>query len=204
MTMKGIREDWFPTSVWYFDLDDVPVCHPGMIEDLHRQREEDREGMTGRSTELGWHGQVDLHENPVFSPIMLAALEGAMQVGTHEEWDLERIDLFIINSWGIINPKYGYNAMHNHPKSTLSGVYYIQAPENCGDIVFRDPREVCQMIVLPLKKQNPWTYQRVFYRPKAGRLLIFPSWLLHEVKPNLSDDERICVSFNIGYRQKSG
>ncbi|MAS97186.1 MAG: hypothetical protein CMO55_28685 [Verrucomicrobiales bacterium] len=200
--MKGTREDWFPTSVWYFDLDDIPARHLEMIDDLRRLREEDEIGVTGRSTELGWHSHVDLHENPIFAPIMRAALDGGMEVAAHQDWDLDRVEIFVINSWGIINPKYGYNAMHNHPSSVLSGVYYIKAPENCGDIVFRDPREVCQMVVLPTKKQNRWTYQRVFYRPKEGRLLIFPSWLLHEVKPNLSEEERICVSFNIGYRQK--
>lgn len=201
--MKGIREDWFPTSIWYFDSEDIPPSHPEMIAELHRLREVDGEGMMGRSTELGWHSQVDLHQNKVFARVMLAVLEGAKEAVTHEEWDLDKGELFVINSWGIINPKHGYNAMHNHPISMLSGVYYIKAPENCGDIVFRDPREVRQMTMLPLKRQNRWTYQRVFYHPREGRLLIFPSWLLHEVKPNLSDEERICVSFNIGYRSKS-
>jgi uncharacterized protein (TIGR02466 family) len=47
-------------------------------------------------------------------------------------------------------------------------------------------------------EHNRWTSDKVTYKPTAGRMLLFPSWLDHGVEPNLSDEERVCLSFNLG------
>lgn len=201
--MTGTREDWFPTSIWYFDVPDLAgVHHDRWIAELYRLREEDDEGVTDRSTRLGWHSDVDLDQNPLFAPLIERILEAAGEITAFEKWDLERGSISMINAWGIINPTHGYNALHNHPASYLSGVYYLRIPEDSGDIVFRDPREARMMEAIPYRESFAWTYKNVKYRPRESRMLIFPSWLLHEVLPNQSAEDRICVSFNLGYRWK--
>lgn len=106
---------------------------------------------------------------------------------------------------GHHHPQGSYNKAHVHPNSVWSGVYYVQAPEGAGDIEFIDPRT--ENVMAPLKyapnRQRPascWT--KVTFTPKAGKLLIFPSWLYHAVSPNLTSAqgdaaERIIISFNL-------
>ena len=61
-----------------------------------------------------------------------------------------------------------------------------------------DPRPVASFVVPPVTSHTPWTYQKVTYEPTPGRLLLFPAWLPHGVEPNLSDADRVVISFNIG------
>ena len=98
--------------------------------------------------------------------------------------------------------KFAHNSVHNHANSLLSGVYYVKAPPNCGKIFFRDPREARLMAAPPVIQHTYWTFKDVAYEPVEGRMLIFPSWLLHGVMPNMSDDIRVALSFNIGLEKK--
>lgn len=202
MMTEGTREDWFPTSIWYWDHDDLRGHHEDWIAELRRIRDADRVGITDRSTQLGWHSEVDLHRNPLFAPLFDRVLEAAEEVAEFGQWALKDYRVEVINAWGIINPRHGYNTLHNHPLSFLSGVYYLQGNEDSGNIEFRDPREVRMMEVIPQSGNNRWTFKSVRYAPEPGRMLIFPSWLLHEVKPNQSDEDRICISFNVGCAAK--
>jgi len=70
--------------------------------------------------------------------------------------------------------------VHNHNgKALISGVYYLQVPENCGNIVF-------------LKGNK----EKLEISPKSGKLLLFPSELDHCVQNNMGNDKRISVAFN--------
>ena len=66
------------------------------------------------------------------------------------------------------------------------------------------PNTSPMMSAPPLAEFTPWTYQSARYPPVPGRMLLFPSWLYHSVEPNLSDRERVSLSFNIGFRFHSG
>jgi uncharacterized protein (TIGR02466 family) len=100
--------------------------------------------------------------------------------------------------WANINPPGGYNRPHVHPNSHFSGVYYIKAPKNSGQIVFNEPRATAHMVMPRRKEGKPpshlWREVRV--DPLEGRIIMFPAWLWHGVEPNESNDIRISVSFN--------
>ncbi len=200
--MAGNREDWFPTCVWYFDWDGTAQYGQPMIDALYAMREDDSVGITTRSTKLGWHSQDDLQDRKAFLPLMDAILANCHEIAEFEQWNLDTQQIIIMNSWGIINQKYAYNTCHNHPYSLISGVYYLQTPENCGNLEFRDPREPRLMRSFDTKGHNPWTFHSVVYRPVEGRMVLFPSWLLHSVHPNMSDEDRICISFNLNVKRR--
>ncbi len=201
--MAGSREDWFPTSIWYFQVDDHVPLDAALLRLIELERQRDAAGVTDRSSVLGWHSAIDLHQRPEFAPLMQIVLLNALEVAQFQRWDFTQTELVILNCWANINGKFASNAAHNHPNSLLSGAYYVQADAKSGAIVFRDPREGAVLLSPPLVEFTPWTFQTVRYPPSAGRMLIFPSWLYHSVEPNLSDGERIGLSFNIGLRPKS-
>ncbi|HEY8271605.1 MAG TPA: TIGR02466 family protein, partial [Pseudobdellovibrionaceae bacterium] len=87
--------------------------------------------------------------------------------------------------------------MHIHPLSVISGTYYVQTPKDCGSIKFEDPRMVGFM-ASPPRKENAQERNKRFVelKPQAGNVVLFESWMRHEVPQNKSDIERISISFN--------
>ena len=124
----------------------------------------------------------------------VAALAAAMQ------WDLRGRKLEMTDCWINIMPRGTVHTLHLHPHSTLSGTYYLQVPKGSSGIKFEDPRLDRFMAAPPRKhgarrELRPW----VTYQAAAGSLLLFESWLRHEVAPNGVKAERISVSFNYNW-----
>ena len=96
--------------------------------------------------------------------------------------------------WGMINNKNHLNNAHNHPNTWLSGVYYLKVPKDSGDICFHDPVDSRSF---SLDFSRLVRSREMCIKPEEGKLLLFPGWLYHSVTPNESDEDRMCVSFNI-------
>ncbi|CAN1209279.1 TIGR02466 family protein [Tumidithrix helvetica PCC 7403] len=197
--MVGNRSDWFPTSVWNFDLDTHEKLNQDLLAAIYAEKQRDAQGVSW-SNSLGWHSVDNLHQNLQFKPLMDIVLTNAIEVANCLAWDLSKYAVTVNNCWALVNRQFSSNFVHNHPNSLLSGAYYVRAAENCGGLFFRDPREIAHLTMPPLTELTPWTLQKVTYKPIAGRMIIFPSWLLHGVDPNLSEEDRVTVSFNLGLR----
>lgn len=91
----------------------------------------------------------------------------------------------------------GHHAGHIHPHSILSGTLYVEAPEGSGAIRFEDPR-LPQMMAAPIRRDDAPDDLRPFVmvEPKPGLLLMWESWLRHEVLPGRGNADRLSISFN--------
>lgn len=99
--------------------------------------------------------------------------------------------------WVSVMPEGGSHTSHIHTNSVISGTYYVAVPDGSGPIVFEDPRSGLLMAAPPRKSSAPREIQtQVSETPKAGTLLLWESWLRHEVPLNRSHGNRISVSFN--------
>jgi uncharacterized protein (TIGR02466 family) len=201
--MSISRNDWFPTPVWYFVIEDLTM-DLNLLQEVKVEQQRDREGEKW-SNVMGWHSANNLHQRESFGGFNKIILQNVLEIAKFLHWDLQQFSLEITTCWAIVNGKMAYNSVHNHPNSILSGVYYLQAPENCGGIYFSDPRPASQMLIPPVTEFNLWTFPKVSYKPHTGTMLLFPSWLLHGVEMNMSEELRISLSFNIGMKpnQKS-
>jgi uncharacterized protein (TIGR02466 family) len=96
----------------------------------------------------------------------------------------------------VLNPG-GVHTGHIHPSSVISGTYYVNVPKGASALKFEDPR-LGFMMAAPRKKETaPREAQPfVYVAPSAGSLVLFESWLRHEVPPNTARQRRISVSFN--------
>jgi uncharacterized protein (TIGR02466 family) len=113
------------------------------------------------------------------------------------DFDLTRGALAMTDCWVNIMPRHVAHGLHLHPLSTLSGTYYVQVPKGSPGLKFEDPRLDRFMAAPPRKpsarRQNqPW----IVLPAQAGQLLLFESWLRHEVAANPRNAERISISFN--------
>ncbi len=91
----------------------------------------------------------------------------------------------------------GRHSGHIHPHSILSGTLYVETPANSGAIGFEDPR-LPLMMAAPLRRADaPQELQTfVTVQPRPGLLLMWESWLRHEVRPAIGKGERLSISFN--------
>ncbi len=195
--MHGSRQDWFPTPIWHFKLEDFQSVNQMLLSAIDEERKRDCKGEQW-SNVLGWHSIDTLHQRDSFQQFINIVQANVMEATSFLKWDLNQFKISITTCWAMVNGKFAFNSVHNHPNSILSGVYYVQVPENCGGVFFSDPRPASQMLVPPVVEFSPWTFPRVTYKAYEGSMLLFPSWLLHGVEPNLSDEDRVSISFNIG------
>ena len=186
------RELLFPTPVYIAD-----IKHPTLNQNLERDIiawSKENNGIT-RTNVKGWHSTTNMHERPEFKNLvnMLYACQRTIYEQEHYE-----SEPFLGNMWANINPPGGMNRAHQHPNSLWSGVYWIKTPKNCGQLKIDDPRSVACMTRPRQKdgKKPDRLWRETHYEPVAGRCIMFPSWLMHCVDPNESNDIRISVSFN--------
>jgi len=104
--------------------------------------------------------------------------------------------------WFNVNYYKDYNLAHNHfgNDNKLSGVYYVKAPKDCGEIVLYHPTKLVEHswgVNTPKGKHNEYTSPIWKHEAKPGKLIIFPAWLEHRVEHNLSESPRVSFSFNI-------
>ena len=99
--------------------------------------------------------------------------------------------------WINILPEGGTHASHIHPHSVISGTTYVSMPKGTSALKLEDPR-LPMMMHAPLRtKKAPQELQSfVYVKPKVGDVLLWESWLRHEVPMNMAEEERISVSFN--------
>lgn len=102
--------------------------------------------------------------------------------------------------WINILPQGGTHASHIHPHSVISGTTYVAMPEGTSALKLEDPRLPMMMMAPVPRKDTPETLQRfVYVKPSVGEVLMWESWLRHEVPMNMAEDDRISVSFNYGW-----
>lgn len=114
-----------------------------------------------------------------------------------DELDLQHPYSFVRMDESWINyskPGY-YQEFHMHPESDISGILYVTAPENSGDLMFNSPAGAYNYHKLTHRSNR--MHASVTYRPYEGRAILFPSYMEHMVGLNKSNDERISIAFNV-------
>lgn len=102
--------------------------------------------------------------------------------------------------WINILPEGGTHASHIHPHSVISGTTYVAMPEGTSALKLEDPRLPMMMLApMPLKTAPEPLRRFVYVKPEVGDVLLWESWLRHEVPMNMAEEERISVSFNYGW-----
>ncbi len=114
--------------------------------------------------------------------------------------DLHGRTVQMTDFWLNIMPENAAHSMHLHPLSFISGTYYVVTPRGCPGLKFEDPR-LSKFMAAPPKttRARPANRTHVTYPARAGHVLLFESWLRHEVVANRTAAERISVSFNYNW-----
>jgi len=113
------------------------------------------------------------------------------------ELDLDNRKLKMTDCWINIMPRHVVHGLHLHPTSVISGTYYVSTPTGCSGLKFEDPR-LDRFMATPPRKADARAEHRTWHTEPAvtGNVVLFESWLRHEVPANPVTAERISISFN--------
>ncbi len=110
------------------------------------------------------------------------------------EWDVDLNELRLSAMWANVMPEGAHHSFHLHPHSVISGTYYLQVPKGSSSLQFEDPRLSRRMAAPPLLEKNIKNHYSI--SPNPGDLVLFESWLRHQVPTQKVKQERISISFN--------
>jgi len=134
---------------------------------------------------------------PIFADVVKALDAHVAAFAEDLQFDLDDRALVLEDIWINILLEGGMHASHIHPHSVISGTTYVKVPDGAGALKLEDPRHAMMMAAPARIKEvrdelNPFVY----VAPEAGEVLMWESWLRHEVPMNMAEDDRISVSFN--------
>jgi uncharacterized protein (TIGR02466 family) len=116
------------------------------------------------------------------------------------DFDLRGREIYMTDCWVNMMPPGTTHGLHLHPLSFISGTYYVHTPPGCPGIKFEDPRLDRFMAAPPRKaKSRPENEPFVTFPAESGNVILFESWLRHEVPANQVEEERISISFNYAW-----
>lgn len=152
-------------------------------------------GFTSYATASRMHLQ-----SPTFATLARFIDRHVARFAQELEFDLGRSELCMTDCWVNIMPKGVTHSLHLHPLSVVSGTYYVQVPKGAPGLKFEDPRLDRYMGAPPRRAKTAIRNRSWVVMPaNAGGLLLFESWLRHEVVANATSAERISISFNYGW-----
>ena len=188
-----ITEHHFPTMIYIKDFPDSEKLNKYLEPKIIQWSQQDKG--TQKTNSGGWHSKTDMNQKEEYNPLTRELFNMQEEIYQKEHLSLQPV---CGNMWANINGPGNFNRPHIHPNSLFSGVYWVKTPQKSGNLMVYDPRPGVQMTMPNRKKGElpPELWREVHYEPKAGRCIMFPSWLWHEVKPNQSNEIRISVSFN--------
>ncbi len=137
---------------------------------------------------------------PIFADLVAALDAHVAAFAADLEFDLDGRALKLEDIWINILPEGGMHASHIHPHSVISGTTYVAMPEGASALKLEDPRSA-RMMAAPtrLKGARREMQPFIYVTPQVGEVLLWESWLRHEVPMNMAEDDRISVSFNYGW-----
>jgi len=137
---------------------------------------------------------------PIFADVVARLDTHVAHFAEALAFDLGDRPLRLEDIWINILPQGGIHTAHIHPQSVISGTTYVAMPDGTSAIKFEDPRLAMMMAAPPRRPDAPeGLRQFIYHAPKVGDVLLWESWLRHEVPMNMSDDERISISFNYSW-----
>ncbi len=115
-------------------------------------------------------------------------------------YDMRGRDLAMTDCWANVMPAGTVHSLHLHPLSFVSGTYYVDTPPGSAALKLEDPRLSKQMATPPRRANLPAPMKAFVEVPaEAGTVVLFESWLRHEVPPADIEGERVSVSFNYAW-----
>jgi uncharacterized protein (TIGR02466 family) len=190
----------FPTLIYTADLPgrETSGFNRLLLREIEQLRQDDSGGRRWSATNYpgGFTSYASAHrlhtQSPTFAALARKLTPHLRKYCRDLGLDLDGRELTMTDCWANIMPRGVVHGLHLHPLSTISGTYYVKVPAGAPGLKVEDPR-LDRMMASP--PRPAW----VVMPARAGRLVLFESWLRHEVPVNTTERERVSVSFNFNW-----
>ena len=200
------RLDLFATPILKASPPDAEALNQELLKTIRKHREQ--HGGIDRSNIGGWHSDTDMARwgGPAARRLADFAVAEVSAHMTDVARQGKRQFNWSIEMWANVNSPGDANQMHCHPAAYWSGVYYpdpggAELEGNGGELLLEDPRYPLAYMTVPdlllRDAHGEPMYSQVAIRPVAGRIVLFPSWLRHSVRPHQGDRDRVSIALNL-------
>ena len=187
-------ELFFPTPVYY------EIASPEVHKKIKAEYKKAEKAILKNVKPKVWGDNIEASYGTVinlFSEYKLPALEEFIRchVSTFSKtlYTVHK-DYEFTESWVNYYHKGQYQNVHIHPHAKISGVYYMQTNGADGNLRFHPPGYSFRY---DEGYNTNLTHNTMAHQPQEGKLILFPSFAPHSVQPNMTDDVRISISFNV-------
>lgn len=201
-------KSWFPTLVYAAPLGGgAAAVNRALLDECRRIRERDAAGRrwSARNYPGGYtsYGSLDqLHRmSSTFIRLRERLDRHVAAYARALAWDLRGGRLEMSDCWANLMGPGSAHSLHLHPHAVISGTYYVRTPPGSAGLKFEDPR-LSRLMAAPMRRGGAREALRphVSVAARAGRVVLFESWLRHEVPAGGSARERVSLSFNYHWR----
>lgn len=193
---------WFPTLIYCAPLhrNGAQALNKELLREIGQIRDQDRAGARWSRTNYpgGYTSYGSLDQLHRLSSTFIALREKldrhARLFAREQDWDLQGRKLLMTDCWVNVMPRGCAHSFHLHPQAVISGTYYVRTPRGCSGLKFEDPR-LSRMMAAPARKADG-PPAHITYPAESGKVILFESWLRHEVPASRIAQERVSISFN--------
>jgi len=189
-------ERFFPTLIGYYDNPHHHVLEKDLINrcfELERTAKKGGEGWVSDTT-YNTQGTLEIFDDKSFKKINDFVLQKVAEYSNEIGLQDDCVNQIPRDSWFNIYRKGDFQEYHAHGDSILSAIYFIKANDKSAKLYFKSPFQ--DQLSPEYKGRSADTWERIFYDPKPGRLIIFRSYVEHCVEMQKDKDSRISLAYN--------
>jgi len=192
---------WFPTLISYQVLENFKQ-HNSYLENKALEIQEKSKSNVSTVWACDTYNTLGTYNHVVDTdPIIQDFIQVCKNklIDFSKEFGVSSTTIECTDFWFNISSHGNYQEFHRHAGSHFSMVYYITAPMDSGDIIFQSAETNTDMFPLPITEVTDASCKTCVYQPEVSALLLFRSNLLHMVKQNKSNENRISISANFKF-----
>jgi len=192
---------FFPTPVWSAVFEDHEAINARIRAQLDALDWEslDRENRAefGADHTFLEDRFITTEQVPATAEVLDGFIGLCREIAQNVNWELGATELQVVDYWYHITEPGSVTQTHTHKPALLSGVYYVDKPDDAGHLVFIDENPFHGYLPkISAQETSPLLAAEVTVGVTEGSIVIFPSWLQHRVQRNASGKRRVSISFN--------
>ena len=200
MEIKNVnRQLLFPVPIWLVEHADFDSVNQAILDEMSRIDWQAEHEKSGRMDEVRGRYMEDVFITTELVPssmtIVQAFVHSCERIAEELEWDLVNHEVRVSDLWAHVTPPGKNTQPHHHFPDHLSCAYYVRTPEACGNLRLTDDRRY-RVLEPKSRTSNAITGRFVEIPATEGLMVIFPSWLSHQVGENQSNESRVSLSMN--------